>query len=272
MSPSLRVLLVGRSPLRQAVKSALWTLRSLRLCADGASARTFRECRRPGAERPPVELRIRGIPVPLLCRPGTSDADVLWDTYGEAYHRPRLPLPSDATILDLGANVGYTAVDFAVRHPGARIVAVELDGDNATLAERNLAPFGERCTVVRAAVWSSDGRVTYGGNEAWGLRVVPGPTAADSAGQERTAPAIRIQTILRRFGLDRVDYVKMDIEGGEAEVLSDAGWMDRVDGIKVEVHPPATVESCEEVLRAAGFEVSLDSRHVACVEGWRRAR
>lgn len=204
--------------------------------------------------------------MPLLCRPGTSDADVLWDTFGEAYHRPPVPLPSESTIVDLGANVGYTAVDFAVRHPGARIFAVELDAGNAALAERNLAPFGSRCVVLRAAVWSVDGEVAYGGDEAWGLHVVPG-----SAG-ERVAPAIQISTLFDRFALDRVDYMKMDIEGAEAEVLCDAGWLNRVDVLKIEVHPPATLESCEETLRAAGFRVGRDRRHGACVWGSRRVR
>ena len=253
------------SPARRALKAALWMVRSARVCAGRTDARAFRACRRPGPAETPVEVRVRGIPEPLLCRPGTSDADVLWDTFGEAYHRPPGPLPPDAAILDLGANVGYTAVDFAVRHPRARIIAVELDAENAALAERNLAPFGERCTVLRAAVWSCDGEVAYGGDEAWGLRVVPG------AAGSRHAPAIRISTLLRRFDIDRVHYVKMDIEGGEAEVLSDSEWLDRVEAIKIEVHPPATLESCERTLRAAGFRVGRDRRHDACVWGSRRA-
>lgn len=252
------------STFRRAVKKTVWMVRSLRLCGNRAQARIFRECRRPETTGPPVELRIRGIPTPLLCRPGTSDADVLWDTFGEAYHRPPVPLPPDATIVDLGANVGYTAVDLAVRHPAARIFAVELDAGNADLAEHNLAPFGGRCRVLVAAVWSSDGEVVYGGEDAWGLRVVRG-----SAG-ERVAPAMRISTLFRHFALERVDYVKMDIEGAEAEVLSDAGWLDRVDTLKIEVHPPATLESCEQTLRAAGFRVGRDRSHGACVWGARR--
>lgn len=259
---------VAVSPARRALKSALWAVRSLRLCATPADARRFRLCRRPGGQESgsPVRLRVRGIPVPLLCRPGTSDAEVLWDTFGEGYHRPPHRLPGGATILDLGANVGYTAVDFAVRYPEARVVAVELDRDNAALAGRNLEPFGERCTLLRAAIWSSDGEVAYGGDEAWGLHVTPHGSGT------RSAPAVRIATLLDRLGLGRVDYVKMDIEGGEAEALSDPGWMERVDAIKVEVHPPATFELCEQALRSAGFEVGRDRRHGECVWGARRAR
>ncbi len=195
--------------------------------------------------------------MPLLCRPGTTDPDVLWDTFGEGLERPTTALPPDATILDLGANVGYTAVDFALRHPGARIVAVELDGDNAALADRNLAPFGARCSVVRAAVWSHDGEIRYGGEEAWGFHVVEG------SAEGRSAPAIRISTFIQKFGLERIDYVKMDIEGGEVEALSDPGWMDGVEEILVEVHPPATLDFGEAALRSAGFRVSSFHHHGA---------
>jgi FkbM family methyltransferase len=216
----------------------------------------------PGA---PVEIRVRGVSVPLACRPASTDAEVLWDTFGGGYHRPPGPLPREATILDLGANVGYTAVDFALRYPRARIVAVELDEGNATVASLNLQPFGERCVVVRAAVWSSDGEVAYGGDEAWGLHVLEDLGDAPTG----SAPAIRVGTLIDRLSIDRVDYVKMDIEGGEAEVLADPEWMSRVESIKVEVHPPATLDSCAEMLGSGGFVVERDRRHTECLAGRR---
>ena len=229
----------------------------MRLCESLADARRYRECRDATASDTPLALRIRGVPNPLLCRPGTTDPHVLWDTFGAGLERPITALPPDANILDLGANVGYTAVDFALRHPEARIVAVELDEDNAALAEHNLAPFGERCSVVRAAVWSHDGEVRYGGEEAWGFHVVEG------SAENRSAPAIRMSTLIRKFGFGRIDYVKMDIEGGEAEVLSDPGWMDRVEEILVEIHPPATLDFGEAALLSAGFRVSRFHHHGA---------
>ncbi len=250
---------------RRWAKGLVWMVRGTRLCGR-RGVRAFLACRRAGAIGEPVALRVRGLPFTLLCRPGTSDADVLWDTFGEGFHRPPARLAGGATILDLGANVGYTAVDLAARHPGARVIAVELDLDNAALAARNLRPYGERCAVLRAAIWSHDGEVAYGGDSAWGLHVVPGES------ETRSAPALRVSTLLRHFGLDRVDYVKMDIEGGEVEVLRDEGWMEKVGSIKVEVHPPATLGSCTEALRRGGFYVARDRRHGECLCGWKQAR
>jgi Methyltransferase FkbM domain len=67
-----------------------------------------------------------------------------------------------------------------------------------------------------------------------------------------------------------VDYVKVDIEGGERELLQDrTGWASRIRAIKVEVHPPYTCDACEEDLTRLGFETRVDPRHRACVEGVR---
>lgn len=254
--------------VRGGIKRAIWEVRSRRLCATRTSARAFLACRGAQEAREPLELRVRGVPFPLLCRPGTSDPDVLWDTFGEAYHRAPARLRDEATILDVGANVGYTAVDLALRHPRATVVAVEMDAANAAVASRNLVPLGERCRLLRAAVWSRDGTVAYGGEDAWGMRVLsPGDGAARGE-----APAVRIGTLLDRFHLERADYLKMDIEGGEAEVLSDRGWLDRVDSLKIELHPPASYASCADVLTEGGFRTRPCRHHDACIVGVRERR
>lgn len=260
--------------VRSGIKRAIWEVRSRRLCATRASARAFLACRRAQEAREPVELRVRAVPFPLLCRPGTSDADVLWDTFGEAYHRAPARLRDGAIILDLGANVGYTAVDLALRHPRATVVAVEMDAANAAVASENLAPLGERCRLLRAAVWSRDGTVAYGGDDAWGMRVLsPGDgTARGETPARGEAPAVRIGTLLDRFHLERADYLKMDIEGGEAEVLSDRGWLDRVDSLKIELHPPASYACCADVLTEGGFRTRPCRHHDACIVGVRESR
>lgn len=42
---------------------------------------------------------------------------------------------------------------------------------------------------------------------------------------------------MHTHGLDRIDLLKMDIEGSEREVLADpSAWIDRVDALIVELH------------------------------------
>lgn len=60
------------------------------------------------------------------------------------YHLPPDKAISDdaALIVDMGANIGCTAADFAHRYQRARVLAVELDQSNADLCRRNLGSWG----------------------------------------------------------------------------------------------------------------------------------
>src|SRR5215469_16819459 len=84
-----------------------------------------------------VELRLKCLDgSSVLCRSGSSDPNVLWDTFHGAAHLPRRDLPPLATIVDLGCNVGYTLLHFASLYPAARLIGVEPDPGNMSIARR----------------------------------------------------------------------------------------------------------------------------------------
>ena len=73
------------------------------------------------------------------------------------------------------------------------------------------------------------------------------------------------------YQIDRVDYLKMDIEGAEADILPlAANWASRVDCLKVELHAPATYESCAAWLSSAGYHCQPDDKHQHCLVATRR--
>jgi FkbM family methyltransferase len=213
----------------------------------------------------PIAVRVRAVTAaPLLCRPGTSDPWVLWDAFRGQFHLPPRPLPADACVVDLGANVGYTAAHFASLYPAGRVIAVEMDGANAVLATRNLAAFGPRVQLLQAAVWSEDGEISYTGGEEQGFRAAP--LDAPGPGLQTKVPARSIDSIFRQFAVETVDYLKMDIEGAEAVVLDGPlDWARRVRAMKVEIHPPATREACTAALTRVGFRCENDRHHSHCL-------
>lgn len=224
---------------------------------------------------PPVTLHPRALAgAGVLCRPGTTDAQVFDDTFVGLYHLPPAdhPLSADAVIVDLGANVGYTAAHFAAMLPESRIIAVEMDAENFGALRANVQTFGDRCRVVHAAVWDADGEISYSGTEEWGFRVatLEGQTPTPEGDRITRAEAISMPTLMRRCGIERIDYLKVDIEGAEAAVIDErADWLAHVGLIKIEYHPPATAGSMQRILERAGFTVRADDRHTRCLVGFR---
>lgn len=200
----------------------------------------------PGA---PERIALRGLNGgEILIRPGSADPDVALGAFYGRYHLPKA-LPSPALIWDLGCNIGLTMRQMAEAYPGARVVGVELDPENLELAEQNLAPVRDRCELVEGAVWPESGTVTYGtpsGEDAYRIDS-SGETVAAGA-----AEAVPLDALIERFGAP--DYVKMDIEGAESDVLKrNVGWSRQVSVIGVEYHPPYTLDECKRDLRALGF-------------------
>jgi FkbM family methyltransferase len=200
----------------------------------------------------------------VLVRPGTSDLGTVWGTFARRYHLPPPELGAPNTIWDLGANIGLTMGHFAHLFPRARVLGVELDEDNVVLARRNVAAWADRCEVIHAAVWASDGEVRYRG---WG-----GTSNYQVTGGEAGTPvrALSLAEMVREHG-GPVDYVKVDVEGAERELLRDGtGWADAVRCLKIELHGDYSVPEGEADLRRLGFEAWRDPDHWACVVGLRR--
>ncbi len=198
----------------------------------------------------------------VLVRPQTMDAVTLWDAVFNGFHLPPVPLDC-RSIVELGANAGYTTAHYACKFPQAKILAVEMDSDNVKICEKNTEFARDRVTIISAAIWSSDGFIEYGGDNVHDLRICAlggesTETVASAAPTAvRKAPAITIGTLLNEHHIPHVDFMKMDIEGAEAAVLNaDLSWLKKVQAILIEIHPPATREMCQSILKREGFRVS----------------
>ena len=199
------------------------------------------------------------------------DVDTVWGTFARGNHRPPHELAGRRLrlIVDLGTNIGLTMADLAVRFPQARLVGIELDADNVLLARANVAPWHDRCEVVHGAVWTIDTEAFYAplsGHTA-GHRI--GGTGPDPPAGTVSVPAFSLDTLLERHAQgDRVDYLKMDVEGAERALLREsADWTHRVACMNVKVHHPYRVDECERDLRALGFETRIEPRYWGCVMG-----
>jgi FkbM family methyltransferase len=215
------------------------------------------------ADGRPIEVRPKGLRAGAVrLRPGTSDAQVLFETLAGRYHLPR-PGTTPRTVWDLGSNLGLTVAHFAELWPHARIVGLEPQPYLARAARELLLPYGSRCEIVEAAVWATDGSVSFSveaGNE-YGGRV--------DAERGYDVRALSLNTLLAEKG--PADYVKMDIEGAEATVLREnTEWASHVNVVNVECHGEYTVDDCRRDLHELGFRTEVNALRISGVLGWRR--
>jgi FkbM family methyltransferase len=157
----------------------------------------------------------------LIVRNGSSDLDVFQQHFAR---REILGIRFDTqarTVIDLGANIGVSVEAFRRLFPRARIIAVELEKHNAELCKANHAS-DKLVSVLNGAIWSEAGQVsvTDVGEGEWAYRT--GPSARSGTA---SVPAYTYRQILDTHGIRRVDVLKMDIEGAEADVLESA-WED----------------------------------------------
>ncbi|MCL4313593.1 MAG: FkbM family methyltransferase [Actinobacteria bacterium] len=181
----------------------------------------------------------------ILLRPGTSDPQVFMEvvTFGEYdFAYPTLP----RHIVDLGANIGITVAWFAERFPGTHILAVEPDEENFKLLAKNTCQY-PNITLRQLAVWSKPTKLalldTGLGPWSYYTRPVDEYVEQDKSilrkkiNYNQTVDGCTIDQLLNEAGIDRVDILKIDIEGSEVEIFADASaWISKVDTIVIELH------------------------------------
>lgn len=156
-------------------------------------------------------------------------------------------------ILDLGANIGMTAVYFSGVWPDAQYLCVEPDPRNLELLRLNLAQNSLPAQVVEGAVGARPGRLE--------LLFDDDPTCSTllTSGLHGHTRGIEVEVttveeVLDRAGWDDIDLLKIDIEGAEEDLLSGSpAWLDRVKAIIIEIHPNTTPEKIAGYLKKRGF-------------------
>ncbi|HMP92733.1 MAG TPA: FkbM family methyltransferase [Phnomibacter sp.] len=147
-------------------------------------------------------------------------------------------------IIDGGANVGLSAIYFKHLAPGAIIDAFEPDPVNAQLFMKNTA-YMANVTLHQCALWKENTMLNFEMDGSMSSRL----NAEGKDGKKiQQVQAVRLKDRLEK----EVDFLKLDIEGAEYEVLKDIE--DRLHLVKsmfVEYH--GTYAQNNELLEILGI-------------------
>jgi FkbM family methyltransferase len=204
-----------------------------------------------GLVRVPVPGRKRRV----WLRPGTVDQAVYDDVFLNGECRPPDGLNSADFVIDAGAHIGLSSVFFAMAFPRARIAAVEPDAENLRILRLNTVDLPQ-VTVHEGGLWGRTGslRIANPAAGSWAFQLEEG-------GQLR---AWTVDELCVHHGITRIDLLKLDVEGAEVEVFGTAeGWIDRVDGLIVELHDRLRSGCSQALIAAIGARSQRSARQGA---------
>jgi FkbM family methyltransferase len=207
-------------------------------------------------------VRPRQVFHPLQARlRGSSDLQVFDQMFIFEEYSVLRELDEPSLVLDLGANVGFSAAYFLSVFPKARIVAVEPDERNVAICRANLAPYGDRVLLLHGAVWSRVATLgllkgTYGDGREWATQV------GELSEEESTSTGVQawdVGSIIHMSGGGSVDLLKVDIEGAELSVFGESAgsWLHSIRNISIELHG----KDCEKVFFAALKDFDYELGH-----------
>ena len=156
-------------------------------------------------------------------------------------------LRAGETIVDIGANYGqYTVLFAAFAGPAGKVVAFEPDPSARVLLERNVRinGFGPRVTIEPLAVSDASGTHEFfarpGGAMSSLQRAGLGTNAGAADVSRFQVDTVTLDDYLERHGPGDPDWLKIDAEGAEINILRGASRLMRGrTKIVCELHPYA---------------------------------
>ncbi len=193
-----------------------------------------------------------GFPMSLV------DAASFLSQYNDIYRHGAYEAQFDVAvprILDCGANIGMSVLYWKSIAPDAAITAFEADPEIAGILARNLSAAGSAngVEIVQAAVCARRGTVEFAPDGGDAGHIGPGGLVV---------PAVRLRDCLT----EKIDLLKLDIEGAEIDVVLDcADVLHNVERIVLEYHSLADQErrlgTMLGTLEASGFRLIVKTEH-----------
>lgn len=186
----------------------------------------------------------------LVWKSGVHDPTILsifkMLTYERVEH-PRL----GQVVVDVGAGIGtFTAKASHQVGPTGFVYAFEPEPENLTLLKRNTEKL-KNTRIFQRALWSSSGvKTLYVHSKNWGGHSF---YPHKYAGDEIEVHTVTLDEVVK----GRVDFLKIDIEGAELEVLkgSERILREYKPFIAVELHTERLFQQVPEYLLSLGYNL-----------------
>ena len=165
------------------------------------------------------------------------------------------------TVFDVGANIGLSALEFArAAGPDGLVISFEPHPDTAGRLAANLHENGvANVRIVQSAVGAASGTVTF--HESAQATMSSASIIPPDLVRSFEVPVTTVDAVWLDAGCPRVSALKIDVEGGELNVLRGAGALlaQERPAILIEAWGPEQLNPIAAMLSAAGYAQSQPS-------------
>ena len=204
----------------------------------------------------PGEITIKGTHIHF------PDAASLVAIYDEIFDKQVYRFTAKGTaplIIDCGANIGISALYFKTIYPDSQVIAFEPDPAVFAYLQKNTAAWKDRgMTLINKGVWREEGELKFLSEGADSGKVV-------GDGEQPAGTLSRIEVDRLSKYINRpVDFLKIDIEGAELEVLREIEQkLSLVTNLFIEYHSftgqEQQLDQILEILSRQGFRYYIYS-------------
>lgn len=198
----------------------------------------------------------------LAIREKTFDAYIMWEVFTKkVYERKGFEIKPNDIVLDIGAHIGTFAVYAAQKARQGAVFAFEPEPENFDFLRKNKI-------INRLQNLKTYNLGVNSAGKDFVLYISRSNTAGhssfpDTSAEKITVKAITLEEIIKKNKLNRVNYLKMDAEGAEFDIILNTPKfiLKRVDKIVMEYHDFSSEHNHKDIiqyLESCGFEVFIE--------------
>lgn len=202
-----------------------------------------------------LSVNVKGISIKIYLRRNSTDVNVFQQLFIKK-DLSFLKGKDIEVIIDAGANIGLATIYMKNLFPNARVFAIEPETDNFNMLIKNTGRYNNVTTIRKAL--SEDNRGLYLVDTGRGFDAFQTKKNHGDQDLSHKIKSISVHDIMQQYSLDKLDFVKIDIEGAEAYCINDNAtrWIASTKCLAVEIHEhlvPGVEKSIRNVLKDFTF-------------------
>lgn len=172
-------------------------------------------------------------------------------------------------IFDCGANIGFATIFFKWLYPESEIYAFEPDKKTFEILKKNVSQNKlENVHLFNSAISDKNGKIVFFVDTKNPGSLVMSTKQERMPKDKITVDCLSLSSFIKNKGLSKIDYVKMDIEGSENEVIQDLDKNNQLKNIakfSIEYHHKISGHKSQlskflQLFENNGFEYQINAR------------